>query len=77
MLNKLLGINGREVIPQVGAGGKTSFLYALAHELSSLQRKVIITATTHLKKPIGKAHELTILESCPEKAVHKINLRHF
>lgn len=74
MLNKALKINeNNEVVSLVGAGGKTSFMYALARELSSLQRKVIITTTTHLKKPIGKNCELMILENCPERAAHKIN----
>ena len=74
MLNKALKINeNNEMVSIVGAGGKTSFMYALARELSSLQRKVIITTTTHLKKPIGKTCELMILENCPERAVYKIN----
>lgn len=62
-----------EVISLVEAGGKTSFMYALARELISLQRKVLITTTTHLKKPTEKTYELMILENCPKKAAAKIN----
>lgn len=72
MLIDVLDIKKNEVISLVGAGGKTSFMYALARELTSLQRKVLITTTTHIKKPIGKAHELIIFENCPEKAANKI-----
>ncbi|WP_015294905.1 MULTISPECIES: selenium cofactor biosynthesis protein YqeC [Tepidanaerobacter] len=73
LLNALNIIENNEVISLVGAGGKTSFMYALARELSSLQRRVLITTTTHLKKPTGKAYELMILENCPKRAANKIN----
>ncbi|WP_213951019.1 selenium cofactor biosynthesis protein YqeC [Tepidanaerobacter syntrophicus] len=74
MLKNALDIyKENEVISLVGAGGKTSFMYALASELSLLQRKVLITTTTHLKKPTEKTYELMILENCPKKAAAKIN----
>jgi len=73
MLTSALGLDGnKKMISLVGAGGKTSFIYALARELSSSQNKVIVTTTTHLIKPTGKVRELMVLESCPEKAIDKL-----
>jgi len=73
VLINALDIKKNEVISLVGAGGKTSFMYALARELASLQRKVLITTTTHLKKPTGKICELMVLEKYPAASANKIN----
>lgn len=35
----------------VGAGGKTSTIFQLAHELAKLNKRVIITTTTHMYRP--------------------------
>lgn len=41
----------KHVISIVGAGGKTTLMYTLAHWYTSHGKKVIITTTTHIKKP--------------------------
>lgn len=41
----------KQTIAFAGAGGKTTAIYALAEELASLGRKVIITTTTHMYLP--------------------------
>lgn len=42
-----------EVISLVGGGGKTSAMYELARELAGMGKRVIITTTTHIKRPEG------------------------
>ena len=44
-LKKALGIRPKEVVSLVGAGGKTSLMFALARELTQ-KGKVVITSTT-------------------------------
>ena len=39
------------VISFVGAGGKTSLIFAWAHELASAGKSVVITTTTHMYRP--------------------------
>ena len=42
-------LNKDNVITVVGAGGKTSTIFELGNELSNLNKKTIITTTTHMK----------------------------
>lgn len=44
-------ISSNQTISFVGAGGKTTSIYTLAKELSSIGKKVIITTTTHMFLP--------------------------
>lgn len=46
-----LSLLKHRVISFVGAGGKTTLLYALAHELAGLGNRVIVTTTTHMERP--------------------------
>ena len=46
-----LDIENHKVISLVGAGGKTTLMFALARELASLERCVITTTTTKIYKP--------------------------
>lgn len=39
------------VISVIGAGGKTSLIFALAHELSKQGKKVAVSTTTHMARP--------------------------
>ncbi len=51
-LAEAFSIGAREVVSLVGAGGKTTLLYALARELSaSLRPGVILTTTTKILEP--------------------------
>lgn len=43
--------NEKQIISFVGAGGKTSLIYALAKEFASLGKKVIVTTTTNMFMP--------------------------
>lgn len=46
-----ISVNEKHMISFVGAGGKTSLIYALAKEFGILGKKVIITTTTHMFMP--------------------------
>lgn len=73
MLTDDLKLNEKgEVISVVGAGGKTSIINALAQEFLFLGKKVIITTTTHLRKPTGETEKVLILENRPAEAIRKI-----
>lgn len=50
-LAEAFSIGGREVISLVGAGGKTTLLYALGRELSAIRGGVILTTTTKIFEP--------------------------
>ena len=50
-LAEAFSIGEREVISLVGAGGKTTLLYALGRELSALRCGVILTTTTKIFEP--------------------------
>jgi len=54
-LREALGLKQREMISLIGAGGKTTTLYSLAHELWEEGRKVLVTTTTKIFKP-AKPH---------------------
>lgn len=47
-----LGEQGH-VISIVGAGGKTTLMYTLAHWFGERGRKVIVTTTTHIQRPLS------------------------
>ena len=46
-----ININEKNIISFVGGGGKTTSIYTLANELSSLGKKVLVTTTTHMHMP--------------------------
>ena len=49
LINALdIDLNKDKVITVVGAGGKTSTIFELGNELSNLNKKTIITTTTHM-----------------------------
>jgi molybdenum cofactor cytidylyltransferase len=50
-LCRALGLLSPQVVALVGSGGKTSLMYALAHELAGAGRRVAITTTTHILPP--------------------------
>lgn len=46
-----LGEKTHAVVSVVGAGGKTTFVYALARELKALGKRVLVSTTTHMRRP--------------------------
>ena len=51
VLNHSLGLQPKEVISLVGAGGKTSLMFRLAKELTLEGKKVVTTTTTKILEP--------------------------
>ncbi len=51
ILTEALGLDARESISLVGAGGKTTLMYRLARELACQGKKVITTTTTRILEP--------------------------
>ena len=54
-LVEALGLGPGEVVAFVGAGGKTSALYRLAHELLAQSKRIVATTTTHMYPPAPEA----------------------
>lgn len=46
-----IDLNSKQIISFVGGGGKTTSIYSLGKELSTLGKKVIIITTTHMQTP--------------------------
>lgn len=46
-----ININEKNIISFVGGGGKTTSIYTLANELSSIGKRVLVTTTTHMHMP--------------------------
>lgn len=44
-----IDIKKQKIITVVGAGGKTSTIFNLAKEISNLNKKVVVTTTTHMR----------------------------
>jgi molybdenum cofactor cytidylyltransferase len=49
----VLSVGAGDVVSLVGAGGKTTILYALAVELRRRGLSVVATSTTHMQMPVG------------------------
>ncbi len=60
--------NNKDCICIVGAGGKTSTMFALAKELRSLNKKVVVTTTTKIYYPDKELYD-NILVSCHESRI--------
>ena len=60
-LTEALGVEAREVISLVGAGGKTTLMFRLAKELSLRGKKVVTTTTTKILEPaLGETGSLFV-----------------
>lgn len=80
------GLSEKEhaVIAIVGAGGKTTLAYRLAHELLMAGKRVLVTTTTHMMKPEehfiewneGKTAEENIeqIKDCLENQILRVNV---
>ena len=55
VLEQALGIGEHEVVSLVGAGGKTTLMYALGKELSVRRKGVLLTTTTKIWEPAPSA----------------------
>jgi probable selenium-dependent hydroxylase accessory protein YqeC len=60
-LAEALLLSGGGVVSLVGAGGKTSLMYRLAHELAGSGQTVLTTTTTHIHPPSPEQCAVCIL----------------
>ena len=61
-LSQLLHLSRQPLIALVGAGGKTTTMYGLAHELVTQGRRVVTTTTTNIYLPQPDESEYLIVE---------------
>jgi probable selenium-dependent hydroxylase accessory protein YqeC len=66
-LTEALGIEAREVISLVGAGGKTTLMFRLAKELFLGGKKVVTTTTTKILKPTLRETRSLFIDPDEEK----------
>ena len=78
MLTEALSLSNRAVVSIVGAGGKTSLMYALAHELASAGNKVLTTTTTKIFMPTHEECTVTIVSNNIDEVTDKVRslIRH-
>jgi probable selenium-dependent hydroxylase accessory protein YqeC len=67
LLTDSLGLQEREVISLVGAGGKTTFMFRLARELLLAGRKVVTTTTTKILEPTSEEAPCLIVDLDEDK----------
>ncbi len=70
-LSEALGLRTREMISLTGAGGKTTLMFRLAHELKSQGRKVLTTTTTKILEP-SEDESAYLIVSEDETELHTI-----
>lgn len=51
--------NKKHIVSIVGAGGKTTLLYALAEYMASQHKKVLVTTSTHIMRPEQEVYATT------------------
>ena len=68
-LKEALDAKPGEVISLVGGGGKTTLMFALAHELAGNGNCVITTTTTKILEPSSSETQLLLVEKDDEKMI--------
>jgi probable selenium-dependent hydroxylase accessory protein YqeC len=68
-LKEALDIKPGEVISLVGAGGKTTLMFALARELASSEKCVVTTTTTKILEPSSAETPLLLVEADEKQMV--------
>ena len=64
-----LALRGHEIISLVGAGGKTTLMFALARELRERGRTVITTTTTKISEPLAEEAPCLVIEADEAPAI--------
>ncbi len=70
-LREALKLEGAGVVAIVGAGGKTSLMYRLAHELAESGETVLTTTTTRILAPTKAQSPRVMLSTTPEDLLEK------
>lgn len=71
-LSELVAFPARAVIALVGAGGKTTTMYTLAHELAGQGRRVVTTTTTHIFIPRSEETELLLVDTNTPRLLRRL-----
>lgn len=71
-LKEALGLKKGEMLSLIGAGGKTTTLFCLAHELWEEGGKVLVTTTTKIFKPAKPHVHKLFLAQDPEALVSEL-----
>ncbi|TJX68878.1 putative selenium-dependent hydroxylase accessory protein YqeC [Soehngenia saccharolytica] len=66
-----IDLSNRDIISFVGAGGKTTTIEKLSKELSSLNKKVLVTTSTAMFNPNMDIYDIIFIGSFPEDYVPK------
>jgi len=69
--HEALGLGTRGMASFVGAGGKTSLCYRVAHEMAQKGKLVLVTTTTKMMKPKGHQAEVSIFSRRPEELLEE------
>jgi probable selenium-dependent hydroxylase accessory protein YqeC len=69
--HEALGLGTRGMASFVGAGGKTSLCYRLAHEMAREGKLVLVTTTTKMMRPTGDQAEVSIFSRRPEELLEE------
>jgi probable selenium-dependent hydroxylase accessory protein YqeC len=64
-------IEGEGVVSLVGAGGKTTLMFKLAHEIAKKSQPVLTTTTTKIVAPVGDQSSCLIVSDSAETLVSK------
>jgi probable selenium-dependent hydroxylase accessory protein YqeC len=64
-----INLTQNELASFIGAGGKTTALFALAKELKSLGKKVLVTTTTAMYHPEGRECDEVVVDSSGDSSV--------
>ncbi len=73
MLSELIDLPSNPLISIVGAGGKTTTMYTLAHELAHQGRHVVTTTTTQIFTPTLDETEKLVIEAEADALLDKVN----
>lgn len=71
-LRHALMLEGQGVVSLVGAGGKTSLMFKLAHEISEAGESVLTTTTTKIYEPTRDQSSCLIVSDSVETIVNKV-----
>jgi probable selenium-dependent hydroxylase accessory protein YqeC len=74
LLTDSLGLQEREMISLVGAGGKTTLMFRLAKELVLQGKKVITTTTTKILEPSSEETSRLVVDSDEKEVQHLVKL---
>jgi len=73
-IQESLALGRKGVVSIVGAGGKTSLMYALARELVATGKRVLTTTTAKIFPPTWEQSPATIVSRFPEEIVERAGL---